>query len=932
MLPRIDYTKNTTTGYFFKRDGESIHLNIEHPENILSYISQLPKLTSVHFNFNKAAFKSSKISYEEILMEVLENTKLTRLIISITNQDIKLPPSILTHPLISLNINRVEKITNLEHILPLLQELEELVIGGGFCQLGESFPTLPNLRFLNIACKEVQSLNQLSNCSQLEEVTISGLEIEQLPNGFLQLPELRILILRGFSKLQKLPTLEKASKLEKLTLTNFPCINNINIAFSNLPKLKEAHLYSIGTNYEKIDFPIELTNCTQLNQLTIENLPIHSLPIELSNLTLLEVFHFSYLPLKEIPNAFHSLKSLKDLRVKICHQLKSVKHFESLKNLELLVFGELGKLEHIDIDFSNWKNLKHFSCNSLLKLRSIDSTLTSISNLETISLSNLPLLDSLPPFSKNNLSIKSIGLSGIDSIIKLPDSYAELTNLERLDLKTDSIKSLPEDIGQLQNLTHFTCYDKKLTYIPLSIVDIKKLLRIEIYRNHADDKEVTSAGEIFPLLKDIDDQELKRAIIYWIGNAYRHLPITDNIKLKTLESLSLPIKNYDLFLLQKIHYLNPNNSPIDISQLKKEDKVWINGNIQGTKTDLKNKLKSLGLKVVNKFSKDIGLVILGKKPSIPEGLFKDSILFASQLEIEKISSQINPKLLEKSDVPPEFIENLQQLLWSDDPQNEAIALELVKSNGLPESVEEDFLLSAKVCKDKKVRSRIRTFLKGKISPVKQKVLSVGGAHFAVRKLMYTLPKEPLTKMYFSQFKRNGDCVKEFLNLDQGEHSGRNQVFQAHLSTLLSKPKYVNEYMTLLEEEWNTLFANPIFKGNLNRINISLNFCKSIPSALKEHAGTLKTMEIRIPDEFDFSSLYLFSKLTKLQVNCQKPGKVIVPSGLAQLSNLREFTIQSSHPISMPKDLAELKKLKTLNIGLFKNKEDFKDQLAHLKYF
>jgi hypothetical protein len=223
-------------------------------------------------------------------------------------------------------------------------------------------------------------------------------------------------------------------------------------------------------------------------------------------------------------------------------------------------------------------------------------------------------------------------------------------------------------------------------------------------------------------------------------------------------------------------------------------------------------------------------------------------------------------------------------------------------------------------------------LKGKISPIKQKALSVGGSHFTVGKLMYVLPKESLIKMYYSQFKRNGQCIKEFLNLDQGEHSGRNEVFHAYLPTLLSKPKYLNEYMILLEEEWNTLFSNPIFKGNLNRINISLNFCKTIPFALKEHAGTLKTMEIRIQDDFDFASLYVFTKLTKLFINSPKPGKVIVPTGLAQLNNLRELRIQSSHPISMPSDLSELKKLRIINIGLFENKEDFKEQFAHLKYF
>ena len=932
MLPAIEYTKSTSTGYYFKRDGESIHLNIEHPQDILSYISQLPKLTSVSINFTKSAFKSSKISYEEIVQEVLENTKLTRFSISISNQEIKLPQSLISHPLISLKINGTQSLINLEEILPHLQDLEELELSGSHCQLGTSFPALPKLKFLNIICNKVNSLDQLSRCSNLEELSITNLEIQELPDFFLELPELRTLNLRRFSNLSLLPSLEHSHKLEKLTLVAFPCIEKINIAFSKMPILKEVHLYNIGTENNKVDFPISLTNCTELTQLKIETVPIHYLPLEFSKLVNLQLIHFSNLPLKEIPNAFQNLKSLKDLRVKICNQLESVKNFEPLSNLNLFALEALGELEHIDIDFSNWKVLQNFSISSLSKLKSIDSSLASITSLITINLAKLPLLETLPLFSKKNESINTIWLSDIDRIDRLPDSYMELTSLERLSLNTNSIKFLPDNFGQLQNLNHFTCSDDQLSYIPLSITLIDRLLKIEIYDNQSTEKKVTSIREIFPLLKNIDDNEIKRAIIYWIGNAYKHLPLTENIKIKTLESLSLSLKNFPLFLLQKVHYFNPDKTTVNVDQLKKEDKVWINGTIQGTKTELKKKLKTLELKVVNQFTEEIRLVILGKKPSIPEGLFNEKILFASQLEIEKISSEVNPGLLQKNDVPKEFIENLQQLIWSDDPQNEAIALELVKSNGLPESLEEDFMLSAKTSKDKNLRNRIKSFLKGKISPIKQKALSVGGSHFTVGKLSYTLPKESLIKMFYSQFKRDGSCVREYLSTDQVEHSGRADIFNAYLPALMIKPKYVSENLLLLEKEWNILFANPIFKKNLNRINISLNLCKTIPSALKEHAGTLKTMEIRITDDFDFASLYCFSKLTKLYIICRDSGKVIVPTGLGQLNQLRELQIQCSHPISMPSDLVALKKLKTINIGLFKNKEEFKEQFSHLKYF
>ena len=447
----------------------------------------------------------------------------------------------------------------------------------------------------------------------------------------------------------------------------------------------------------------------------------------------------------------------------------------------------------------------------------------------------MPALKELPTFNKTQQRLFEITLSGLKRISSIPDQYTQVTNLNKLTVISDKIKTLPNDIHQLKKLHKLRFNGSKNSFLPPNsgLLNLNEL----DFNYHKTVRSINSL-DLNNLLNSIANTAHKKAIMYWAGKAYKHLPITIELKTNTLEALKYPLKEFGLFILEKISYFNEDT--INFKDIDPKSKVWVNGTLTG-KTILKNRLKSLGFNVVNKFSTDVKLVVIGVKPNVPDGLFTNNMFFTNQLEINEIATQENPKLLEHAEASEEMITNVKQLLWSGDSQNEAIALELVKEHGLPEQIKEDFLYAAKTCSDKNVRNRIRTFLKSQINAQKQKALSVGGSHFKIEKLRYVLNSKSLTRMYNSQFKRDGTCAENFLREDDSAHPNRNEVFKAIYPTLISNTKYLGSSIKLTETEWNMVLKHEVFLGNLHRARINSTLCKQIPKALEKHVNTLKNI-------------------------------------------------------------------------------------------
>ncbi len=929
MIERIDYDRTATTGYFFRdRDGLVEHLNIEHPLDLSGYIKILPKLRSAKFNFNKSAYKKT-FDQEAQLIHFLENTKLTRLEIVGSSQLTELPEVLLKHPLRSLRITNCPNLKSIAEILPHLENLVVLSISGDSINLGERFPILPKLKSLDLNLKEVSPLTQLSLCYQLEELLLNGLKLETLPEDFSRLKNLKAIKIQRLDNLQTLPSFAAAEKLEKLDLFVLPSVKQLGIDFSRFTQLLSLKILHVGTSQASIDLPTGLSDCQRLQYLTLVSVPINALPEELGKISGLEVLNLEQLSIKEIPDMFGDMTELTSLLIADSENVEkippSIQYLRSLKHLQL---KGLPKLENLEMDFYPLGSLEGVTIENCMSLKTIDPSLAQNTTVKQIGFKVLPELSELPPLGRRNLRLESLAMRDLPKLVKLPPSFTALPALERFSGMNIGLENLPIDIDELKKLNRLELYAENLTHLPLSIGNINTFARFTLGTKFTkEDEKILSIHDLYNGLNKQDGNGIKRAIIYWLGNGYTVLPLTDELKEDTFKALNWSIKNLHLLLLSRIHYFNIDQQKITAKDLTKNKKVWINGTMAGNKTIFKNKLKELGLKVETKFSDKTELVVIGKKPKAPEGIFTRNLQFVSQLEMEEIFKVESSGLLQKEDVPADFIYNLQQLLWSADPQNEAVALELVKANGLPEKVEEDFLLVAKICKDKNLKNRIRTFLKGRVSEAKQKAITTGSAPFSIEKLNRVLPPESLVKMYYAQFRRTSQASDNFFRHDDGTHPGRAEMFQALLPEFLTNYGYLKNYLPLFEEEYNMIFSQPGFTGKLRRLVVNFTRCTKLPEGLLAHVDSLKILELVITKEFSVNSIYPLNKINTLHLN---GATTDIPFGIGELTRLHTFFVHSNERFSFPSDFDKLKKLRTLRIyGVLENREKLAEQFPHL---
>ncbi len=932
MLLPIDYEKTTSTGFMFNtKDGLVEHLNVEHPSSLFHYIEQLPKLHSATFDFRKTAFRKADTNPFAQITELLEKVKLTRLSIIGSKKLKGLPEIIKRHPFRVLKITSCPNVTDLKSILSALPTLEHLELNGEYFDIGASFPSLPNLRYFKCGAAEISSLEQISNCKKLENLEVSQFQGTNFPEEFSNLPNLKELNIFQCPKLETLSSFKKSDQLEKITLNHLPQLKSINIDFFNKKHLEKIDFRMLGNKEVSFPFPNSLTNCTALETILIGAVNFPEIPETFSQLAKVKTLSFFSMKIKTLPDqVFQNMSELEVLRLRYCNLEKIPKSISDLKNLKRLDLANLQPVSSLDINFeklSKLKNLHIERCNDLIN---IDESLSLNSSVENLNLNGLQELKILPSLGVENEKLRSVELRALPKIESLLERFTSIRNLVQLSIVETGLKRLPDDFGNLKMLNNLTISGNDFEYFPLSIANLPSIERIWISRDVSNkNPEVVSIREIFPNIKKLEDQSLREAIFFWVGYGFEHLPVTKTIKTKTLEALQHSIKNLPLLVLGNIHRFNPEQKAIGMSQLQSGDKVWINGNIDGGKTDFKNKLKAIDLKVVNNFASDVKFVIVGKKPKLPESLFDGDTLFASQLEFENISKTKNPGLLQQEDVPSDFIYNLQQLLWSGDPQNEAVALELVKTNGLPESVEEDFLLSAKICTDKNLRNRIRTFIRGKINEVKQKALSTGSAPFRVEKLNRVLPDDSLAKMYFGHYKRTGKLSHEYFKHDiKGEHVFRAEAFAAALPDFLRNHQYLSSFTPLLKSEWNQVFEQDVFKGQLKRIVFQLKNINEIPERLFDHIDTLKDIQVTLPKVFEIKGLFRFFKLNKLSMDVN--NLEVFPKGIGQLKRLRDLLVYSTVQLEMPEDLKELEKLNRLMIQNWSNRDDFLDFVETIK--
>ncbi len=116
-----------------------------------------------------------------------------------------------------------------------------------------------------------------------------------------------------------------------------------------------------------------------------------------------------------------------------------------------------------------------------LNLVAIPDSVAQLTNLQLLALHNNQIT-AIPDSLAQLTNLRSLYLHN-NQITAIPDSLAQLTNLQSLDLNNTQITTIPESLGQLTNLQELILDSNQITAIPESLGQLTNLQYFCLYNN-----------------------------------------------------------------------------------------------------------------------------------------------------------------------------------------------------------------------------------------------------------------------------------------------------------------------------------------------------------------------------------------------------------------------------------------------------------------
>lgn len=152
------------------------------------------------------------------------------------------------------------------------------------------------------------------------------------------------------------------------------------------------------------------------------------------------------------------------------------------------------------------------------------------------------------------------------------------------------------------------------------------------------------------------------------------------------------------------------------SQLPEGSIVCLDGNFAENRNVIKSKLKMLGVQVKPAFEPGVTHIIIGKNP--PEGwrlIAEHGLPYLTEAELYPLIKNVGAEdqflIQEELAGESQMAESLKSLLTSPDTNTVQVAMQMLKTGGLPLQLAEELLMVAKTNDDTKVRAEAKKLLK-----------------------------------------------------------------------------------------------------------------------------------------------------------------------------------------------------------------------------
>jgi Leucine-rich repeat (LRR) protein len=575
--------------------------------------------------------------------------------------------------------------------------------------------------------------------------------------------------------------------------------------------------------------------------------------------------------LNEIPQEIGLLQQLETLSV---HKCVSIKIYPE----------ELADLSHLRIVLVRFNRLKK-----------IPPVFAQIKSLEELVLSNNSFLAS----TKWNLLAKNTTLRKLDvsyslqNLKTLPKEIAAIKNLRELNISGNKFESLPIELLQLKKLEKLYCEVNDFEVFPVVLTQLPSLIELKIPASALKEmpNEILDLQYI-PELKFSGKSNVKTPYIYTFERLLKniktyHFSRTFQRFFLSLIRGSIVIK--DITNAELLSLLNSADSDYinqALAEIEKRieanqfgvfrwpvagDKIVIKGKIKGKVSELKQRLEQNEIQTGVKVNKATTHILVA---SMPKYIEEDPtvILITEQLLVAHLNKLEQPYLLISSE--EDKLENIRQLLHSDQTENVLLGLEILKGGGFPMELLTELFLIYKFSRVQKVKRVINQIV----------------GQYATLSFVTILKSRKSIDFSLSKVKRqkNLEFYCEGGNLDRRYiafyllEKGK----QAHLFALYNlSTKDKQEYFT------RTLKDGHLYLADLELTELPCDIAK-IPGLI----------------HLDIS----YNKFTE------------VPPGLLECKELKTLYIRGLYDIHQnPKDLWTIPSLETIHIGYNNNWADFK---------
>jgi len=295
------------------------------------------------------------------------------------------------------------------------EKLTQLIVRGyGLENLPEEISLLKNLTYLKVQGfgNTSNAVNYFATMTTLTELEVPFYANEFLPPSIGALTNLKILRLEGCHITSLPSTIGQLTSLEELYITKYfdNKILDVPNEIGNLINLKTLDLSACNLK----SLPRTISNCTKLKQLDLAKNDFSGIPNEISNLSSLETLSFYGNKITAISNVIGQLDRLIELTLSDNKIEKVPAAIWKLKALETLLLND----------------------NNIVEFEIPDSVSTSLTGV----------------YLSENISLKM-----------LPDFFAQLTNLEYLDLECTQVTQLPDGLKLNSNLKKIQLSENLIT-------------------------------------------------------------------------------------------------------------------------------------------------------------------------------------------------------------------------------------------------------------------------------------------------------------------------------------------------------------------------------------------------------------------------------------------------------------------------------------